>query len=605
MRSALSDNLQASRDNNWSSLNTLLHQKGFLQAYHPRRTLDQFYFSRVSDTTKRDADQVVTRQTGKIPKVIMVDQLWLCLYVMEHKEMPDSKSEGWREWKGGCCSTILTSFPTTMYARSDNEISSPFLLTDFQNDVFEKFRTRVDGSYPTVQLAAIVMETLLLGTLSMPTHWSVDILGLFQEAITDATEEYAKYFRELGKSMSPNALPFKDPGAMTENRIEQRRKEVMLGLTIVDIIDELHMLKQLLETQASVLLKGKHEMSEVECLETLRNEMSRLLTKVNDDYLVQINQMIANSNRLQKGVLDLLDLQQKEEGIYQTEHTNQQLVLSNQQLLFTAKQALSAQDQAEATNRQSQILFVFTVITIVFLPLSFFTSYFGMNIIDPKNSGEGSNWELGYVRKVMGASSGAISFVLIVGSIGWYVSKISQSKDRNARELNRLKDKGNLPKGLIEEGSPEHKRMQKVQIKDKKRASRKAAARPASPPASPPAWPVPQDTGDPRAYPRAQGNAPAQENLPAQGDPLVQEDPLARRNTPPQEGPLPSVNASQRRHPRAQANPTAGGAPMPQQNAPTKNERTASTTGSAGRGTWKAALSRTFKRRRRTVLNPV
>ena len=46
---------------------------------HPRRTLDQFYYS-AGDTEKRDKDQVVYRYClrHKIePKLFMVDQLWL------------------------------------------------------------------------------------------------------------------------------------------------------------------------------------------------------------------------------------------------------------------------------------------------------------------------------------------------------------------------------------------------------------------------------------------------------------------------------------------------------------------------------------------------
>jgi hypothetical protein len=47
---------------------------------HPRRSLDQFFYSRLSDTVVRDNDQVVSKRTlwsqgGS--KMVMVDQLWL------------------------------------------------------------------------------------------------------------------------------------------------------------------------------------------------------------------------------------------------------------------------------------------------------------------------------------------------------------------------------------------------------------------------------------------------------------------------------------------------------------------------------------------------
>jgi hypothetical protein len=45
---------------------------------HVRRTLDQYYFPTLEDTSARDKDQVVFRNTGRLSKrVVMVDQLWL------------------------------------------------------------------------------------------------------------------------------------------------------------------------------------------------------------------------------------------------------------------------------------------------------------------------------------------------------------------------------------------------------------------------------------------------------------------------------------------------------------------------------------------------
>lgn len=50
---------------------------------HIRRTLDQSYYWTLKDTSVRDGDQVVFRATSKpdqdhlLPRVVMVDQLWL------------------------------------------------------------------------------------------------------------------------------------------------------------------------------------------------------------------------------------------------------------------------------------------------------------------------------------------------------------------------------------------------------------------------------------------------------------------------------------------------------------------------------------------------
>lgn len=50
---------------------------------HIRRTLDQSYYWTLKDTSTRDRDQVVYRATNqedqnpRIPRIVMVDQLWL------------------------------------------------------------------------------------------------------------------------------------------------------------------------------------------------------------------------------------------------------------------------------------------------------------------------------------------------------------------------------------------------------------------------------------------------------------------------------------------------------------------------------------------------
>lgn len=59
----------------------------------------------------------------------------------------------------------------------------------------------------------------------------------------------------------------------------------------------------------------------------------------------------------------------------------QQELTVSQSHLATQQQTLAI-DEARSSRVQSRLVFIFTAITIIFLPLSFFTSYFGMNLID-------------------------------------------------------------------------------------------------------------------------------------------------------------------------------------------------------------------------------
>lgn len=59
---------------------------------HIRRTLDQSYYWTLKDTSLRDRDQVVYRATNqpnqvpRIPRVVMVDQLWM--WILDGSSLP-------------------------------------------------------------------------------------------------------------------------------------------------------------------------------------------------------------------------------------------------------------------------------------------------------------------------------------------------------------------------------------------------------------------------------------------------------------------------------------------------------------------------------------
>lgn len=63
-------------------IHTYLHEKHFM---HIRRTLDQYYYHTMKDTSLRDEDQVVYRYAKKMwpdeketnLNILMVDQLWM------------------------------------------------------------------------------------------------------------------------------------------------------------------------------------------------------------------------------------------------------------------------------------------------------------------------------------------------------------------------------------------------------------------------------------------------------------------------------------------------------------------------------------------------
>jgi hypothetical protein len=72
-----------------------------------------------------------------------------------------------------------------------------------------------------------------------------------------------------------------------------------------------------------------------------------------------IDAMDEQSERLYKSLTDLLDLKQK--------HSN-------------ALEARFSSEQALAAAKEGQTVMVFTIVTIIFMPMSFFAAYFGINL---------------------------------------------------------------------------------------------------------------------------------------------------------------------------------------------------------------------------------
>jgi hypothetical protein len=150
----------------------------------------------------------------------------------------------------------------------------------------------------------------------------------------------------------------------------------------------------------------------------------------------------------------LLDLKQKQATVSQAKSASQQAASAlveatktRQQALFAAIQALSAQEQADATGAQNQILFIFTFITVVFLPLSFIIAYYSLGTVDA--SGKQIYPKRSYVNKVMFASSASITTFLIIGGSIWYAISKNSSEKRRVKELAEIEIGVHLPDGLL------------------------------------------------------------------------------------------------------------------------------------------------------------
>lgn len=103
----------------------------------------------------------------------------------------------------------------------------------------------------------------------------------------------------------------------------------------------------------------------------------------------------------------------------------QQELAISQRDLSTKQQKLAIED-AKSTRVQSRSVMIFTALTIIFLPLSFFTSYFGMNLTDLPTADHNSK----FFWSVSGPISGAI--VIAVFAIAKILSVCREPDEEEA-----------------------------------------------------------------------------------------------------------------------------------------------------------------------------
>jgi ankyrin repeat protein/Mg2+ and Co2+ transporter CorA len=430
-------NLGLNRPSTYDEMLLRAHLTSSTVSLHVRRTLDQSFYHNI-DTQSRDQDQVVYRyqmkdrnrgksqslQDGDMdPHIFMVDQLWMWVLGKD---------------------LIVTSFPQRWQQPKNDPLN---VLDGIIEDINSKTREPVRNVYDL----ALIITGRCIGVFdrnrmdeSMPP-----LMDFFEASIGDATEEETKLFKifnvasaQASQWLQHHRRPSKFSRHLeAETRvIEHQNKhassphshahalspdpihedhymhspvhaplfvdklldigaETDLLAETKDIRDELHMIAKVLEDQRAVLpdlelsitdIYREEHKSQSELKRRFREQLKTI-----DLHIKDIDRMDKQAMRIYKSITDLLDLKQK--------HAN-------------AFEARFARDQAADTARQSQTVMVFTIVTIVFLPLSFIAAIFTINIREFPHLGGGSepSLPLAYVSKYMFGIGLAISIPLVV-----------------------------------------------------------------------------------------------------------------------------------------------------------------------------------------------
>jgi Mg2+ and Co2+ transporter CorA len=443
---------------------------------HVRRTLDQFFYHNI-DTQSRDQDQVVYRyqcqghspeELGIDPKIFMVDQLWM--WVLGKDLIVTSFPQRWQQPKNDPLN-VLDGVIEDINSKTREPVRSVYdlsmIITSRCSGVFDRHRMG-DEDYQFLDMFessigdATEMETILFKEFNTASAQASAWLqhhrrpNRFSRHLEAEIRHIEHANRKVTHSHHHHSLaPIADPQHFHDDndlgpahtplfvdKLLDIGAETDLLAETKDIRDELNMICKVLEDQRSVLpdletsitdIYREEHKSQADLKRRFREQLKTI-----DIHLKDIERMDKQAERIYKSITDLLDLKQK--------HAN-------------AFEARFARDQAAGTARQSQTIMVFTIVTIIFLPLSFIAAIFTINIREFPHGEGGSGSDqpslpFSYVSKYMFGIGFAISIPLIavavsVDAIGDFFREFKRrfserGRRQKARKLQKARDQ-NFP----------------------------------------------------------------------------------------------------------------------------------------------------------------
>ncbi|KAK0636122.1 hypothetical protein B0T17DRAFT_69023 [Bombardia bombarda] len=378
------------------------HTKGYVRnlPLHPRRTLDQSYYYMLRDTTFRDRTQVVSRWFNKSARnsnlfrhsmsdehsrhnILMVDQLWL--WVFCQKGQPD---------------TVISSFPI-------REGAERHLYDDLQQQILQDEGR--DPLHTTSDLVKQIMAACCRTLSPNQASESVNFYQSFESSIAHVEETSSRLFQEFRLlSMALSGLEEDHPQYQKQRRIllgellDTMSKETASLTEVKDIIDEIKIIQTTLEEQTDVIESDDMRKFEEDLYDTDKPgiittewhpsaKARDTIRRTNKSFKAMMNRAEA----VEKSIDHLLDLKQKQANLWE---------------------ARTSREAADENAIQGNTLLVFTIVTIIFLPLSFMSSFFAISVDKfPKDADGDTNWPLSYVCALVFGISFAVSipFILI------------------------------------------------------------------------------------------------------------------------------------------------------------------------------------------------
>ncbi|KAI0393446.1 hypothetical protein F5Y17DRAFT_432425 [Xylariaceae sp. FL0594] len=283
--------------------------------------------------------------------VLMVDQLWL--------------------WAVDT-TTLATFFPK----RESYPVEGPmFQQADLRNSIYNELNGDLTGRCDNaLDLAAFVTLHAVTVLLDRASHPDLEVFRIFEEALGILTEKMTSALKDFRMQSynkihegsdsedadnSPEAIKKRHKREL-ERAERQNRENTSAMLELRDMEDELHVLNNLFTEQQGAIkeMKKSYEgpglASLTECGRDYLKEALRRL----DEYGKQARDMLARVDATRKDYEKLQEMIQRQAQVDEVRWSRL---------------------QTELASSQNLSVMIFTTFTVIFLPLSFFTSLFGMN----------------------------------------------------------------------------------------------------------------------------------------------------------------------------------------------------------------------------------
>ncbi|KAL8811206.1 MAG: hypothetical protein Q9200_001989 [Gallowayella weberi] len=357
---------------------------------HCRRTLDQYGYPSLRNTAVRDSDQILYKRTradkdAEPPPLAMpkrpshMDQLSVESDPLQDKPRDNEAKVLMVDqlWLWIVDEQTVVTFATPKEKEDDGGLSD-------QGDLRENIYKDVNGDYAR--------------RCSDPFDFAA--LVVFTELQTRSFKDFRNNHR------------LRDPGDIDVRRLPKyvdNRSDLDALLELRDIEDELGTIHKLLKEQHSTvkdMLTYYKSFTAIKSSGAVGKNGILLLQTVDHnikEYREQVDSMLNSARAAQTAFKELLDMKQKQANIVE---------------------AHLAREQTEVAADQSRSVMIFTIFTIIFLPLSFFASVFGINAREW--SGESHNLGIHTIFVYMGSISLAVIIVALLVAFNKHTRRLAQ-----------------------------------------------------------------------------------------------------------------------------------------------------------------------------------